>query len=680
MAADGIIDLSLNFDTSDAEHSLSDFSKKIIKTFDKVQINPLEQLDADIEKTQNNIDEIKDKLASIKPIEFEVNTEEVDAKLVPLQQEYDALIAKNNAFSESSYPDYQEWDKVLDRMIEIEDEMAKLESMSKQVVTIPPEEQESFINLNQVLQEQQYNLKALIGARDELINKANQDTEAQNRNIKARKKGFNFKRLLRYVFGIRSLFTLFSKLRAAVKQGIQQVAKYSPTLKKSLDNINGAMNQIRSAVGAAGAAIVVALEPVILRVAQLFTDAANAIGRFFGALLGKKTVVQATANQKAFNKQLKESNKQLASFDDLNVLDNPPEDEAASVAGQFEEVPIEESWLTKVGTWLQENLPLISAVAGALGLIKLLNMPGIMAKIAGYLQTIGPILQQVLGFLLAVYGIVEYINGFIDAWNNGLTSDNLTKMIKGAAIAMVGLFLLLGPTAAAIGGLVMGIGLVVVAFKEWIETGELSQEAITALLIGIGLIIGTLIALHAWIPLIIAGVALLAAIIMSKWEDIKKALGTAWDWIKKHIINPIIQGINWLLERLASGINSIVDMINKLEVNIPEWVPLVGGKGFSPNLKHVTPTKIPFLATGAVLPPNQPFLAMLGDQKQGTNVEAPLDTIVQAMQQALASMNYSGGQEIVLNIDGTALARLTVPNTLNELNRRGYNVKVLEGK
>ena len=37
--------------------------------------------------------------------------------------------------------------------------------------------------------------------------------------------------------------------------------------------------------------------------------------------------------------------------------------------------------------------------------------------------------------------------------------------------------------------------------------------------------------------------------------------------------------------------------------------------------------KIPYLATGAVIPPNAPFVAMLGDQTHGRNLEAPEDLI-----------------------------------------------------
>ena len=51
---------------------------------------------------------------------------------------------------------------------------------------------------------------------------------------------------------------------------------------------------------------------------------------------------------------------------------------------------------------------------------------------------------------------------------------------------------------------------------------------------------------------------------------------------------------------------------------------------------------IPRLAQGAVIPPNREFMAVLGDQKHGTNIEAPLSTIQEAvaveLQQQIAAM------------------------------------------
>ena len=64
--------------------------------------------------------------------------------------------------------------------------------------------------------------------------------------------------------------------------------------------------------------------------------------------------------------------------------------------------------------------------------------------------------------------------------------------------------------------------------------------------------------------------------------------------------------------------------------NLLKWLPLMGSAagGFP----------IPYLAMGAVIPPNKPFLGVLGDQKSGTNVETPLSTIEQAVANVLSKI------------------------------------------
>lgn len=59
---------------------------------------------------------------------------------------------------------------------------------------------------------------------------------------------------------------------------------------------------------------------------------------------------------------------------------------------------------------------------------------------------------------------------------------------------------------------------------------------------------------------------------------------------------------------------------------------------------------IPALARGAVLPANKPFLAIVGDQTSGTNVEAPLSTIKQAVREVLAEGGTGYGSEITIPI------------------------------
>ena len=119
------------------------------------------------------------------------------------------------------------------------------------------------------------------------------------------------------------------------------------------------------------------------------------------------------------------------------------------------------------------------------------------------------------------------------------------------------------------------------------------------------------------------------------WEGIKNVFKGIWDTlvsIVKTPINVIIGLINGLIDGVCSGINTVIKALNNLSFDVPDWVPVLGGKKFGFNLKTITAPQIPKLATGAVIPPNREFLAVLGDQKRGTNIEAPLDTIVEAFQ------------------------------------------------
>lgn len=120
----------------------------------------------------------------------------------------------------------------------------------------------------------------------------------------------------------------------------------------------------------------------------------------------------------------------------------------------------------------------------------------------------------------------------------------------------------------------------------------------------------------------------------------------------KSAANGIIGFINGLVSGIVTGINAIIWALNRLKIDIPEWVPMFGGKTFGFNLKQLSTPQIPYLAKGAVLPANKPFLAVVGDQKHGTNVEAPLETIQEAV--ALVMEDYAAsnlaGQEAIIAV------------------------------
>lgn len=91
---------------------------------------------------------------------------------------------------------------------------------------------------------------------------------------------------------------------------------------------------------------------------------------------------------------------------------------------------------------------------------------------------------------------------------------------------------------------------------------------------------------------------------------------------------------------------------------------------YTPSVASITP-QIPYLATGAVIPPRAPFMAVLGDQRNGTNIEAPLDTIKQAVSDVIGE----GAIEVhnYLHFDGdlAQLGRMLKPVIDSEARRKG---------
>ena len=147
--------------------------------------------------------------------------------------------------------------------------------------------------------------------------------------------------------------------------------------------------------------------------------------------------------------------------------------------------------------------------------------------------------------------------------------------------------------------------------------------------------------------------------LLDKIKEVWKAIKEYWKTnIAKYFTsawwgNLAKNAINGFLKWIVSGLNKLVDKINSFGFALPDV--LGGGRvGF-----NVPKLSVPQLARGAVLPPNKPFLAMVGDQRNGTNIEAPLDTIVQAFNMALQNNGgggFNGRIEVPVIIDGKQIA------------------------
>ena len=153
--------------------------------------------------------------------------------------------------------------------------------------------------------------------------------------------------------------------------------------------------------------------------------------------------------------------------------------------------------------------------------------------------------------------------------------------------------------------------------------------------------------------------------VVTAWDTATTKIGefftNMWDGVKdgaKIAINWVIEKINGFLSGIVGGINVLIGKWNSLP--IPGWL----------EIPLITVPQIPLLATGAVIPPNAPFMAVVGDQRSGTNIEAPEALIRQIVREEVGGM---GNQNITITFGGTMgeLVRQLKPHIERENSRVG---------
>ena len=136
------------------------------------------------------------------------------------------------------------------------------------------------------------------------------------------------------------------------------------------------------------------------------------------------------------------------------------------------------------------------------------------------------------------------------------------------------------------------------------------------------------------------------------WDGIKDIFKGVWDSfvsIVKIPLNLLIGELNLFINGLEQIFNKIADYVGEFDIDIPSWVPTIGGRSFSLSLPEVNIPRIPYLAQGTVIPANYGnFLAMLGDNKREAEVVSPVSTMKQAMIEALAESGGAGPKELVV--------------------------------
>ena len=180
------------------------------------------------------------------------------------------------------------------------------------------------------------------------------------------------------------------------------------------------------------------------------------------------------------------------------------------------------------------------------------------------------------------------------------------------------------------------VGVVVAGFTAW--------AAISGVVTGaIGLLSGALNFLAANPLVLVIG---LIALLVAGFIEAYKTSETFRDKV-----NSVVNAVLGFFEGLANGVidawNAIKHAMNTLHFDIPDWVPGIGGKSFGFNFSDTAHVSLPRLAKGAVIPPNKEFLAMLGDQTRGRNIETPEGLLREIVQEE------TGTQEINIVANGS---------------------------
>ena len=323
------------------------------------------------------------------------------------------------------------------------------------------------------------------------------------------------------------------------------------------------------------------------------------------------------------------------------------------------------------------------------------------------------------GIALVVGGLTLLVTGFHDAMENGMDLANTLTIIAGIVATGLGLAIL---THSVIPALIAGFAAVMVALVFFTGHGEELISGLKQVIEGFAQFFKGVFA--GDIKQSVDGLKLVWDGLKTMWNAVVDSIKDAWNsfvtWfdektngkfhsiietieklvsgiydtvvtiltgvvdfiagvftldierIGKGLCNIIIGLFNGVIVAFEGALNLWVSALNVL-INGLNWVAdnLPGGigKGIAiPLVSTVNLGRIPALAQGAVIPPNREFLAVLGDQKSGTNIEAPLDTLTQAFRQV---MSEQGGRNmtVILEVDRIPFAK-AVFNAYNTESQR----------
>jgi hypothetical protein len=326
-----------------------------------------------------------------------------------------------------------------------------------------------------------------------------------------------------------------------------------------------------------------------------------------------------------------------------------------------------------------------------------------------------------LGIGLMIAGAAMLGTAVALNWNavSDKTKETLETLLIYIGLAALAIGVILCLSGAHIA---LGIGLIIIGVAslasavalDWNSPTEKTKSKLTEILLFAAkslLALGIMLAIFcpaAWpiaFGMMLAGGASLVTAAALNWDAILEKLKGVWNNIKqwwktsvakyvgvshwketgKKIINGFLSGVKSAWEAVKTWVANAVSWFGNKFVEAQNSIARSnsgrsggfgtrsGGFGSPSRAPSISRISAPALARGAVIPPNKEFLAVLGDQKSGTNIETPLATMVDAFKQAMAESG-ANATTVVIQLDGKEIARSTVKNINNMTRAAGKPV------
>lgn len=484
----------------------------------------------------------------------------------------------------------------------------------------------------------------------------------------------------------------------------QAAAIYGEALASSLYQLQVSFSGLKLAVIQAAAPIVQVLLPVVQLAARALTGLAQSIGYVLRMLLlGTAEVQDYSAGLQGAVSTSKALKKTLAGFDQINRLNG--NSGSAGYGGILDAAtlqPLSGGWKKLADKLLElfeplKKLDLTPAAESLERLKKALEpitkalfeglewawynifvplaqwtveelLPVFLDTLTVALEALGRIIEELKPhftwlwenclkpwaewkagqFIGELQGIQDELNG-VSGWIS--TNQSLVDRIISSGMTLIDTLGDMAQNSTGLTGTTNGLAL---AFQSLLSYLHSTDSPLQGTALAVGALTQSVLGLSGAFGEVTASSD-------GTWESMRQVWSSAWGELKGKLLDPSYQGVkdtlngaigllNGLMDGTTSGVNFLTKALNKLSFTIPAWVPLLGGKSFAFYASTLQAPKIPFLAQGAVLPANKPFMAVVGDQRHGTNVEAPLTTIQEAVALVMedyAASNLAGHQATV---------------------------------